>query len=593
MAKVQVLSTEVISRIAAGEVVDRPSSVVKELMENALDAGATRVEILLRSGGKTLIRVRDNGSGIAREDLDQLFTRHATSKIRSADDLEALISFGFRGEALYSIAAVSEVTVRTRTAEGDEGWELHLKGGRRERISPAAISGPGTEISVGEIFFNTPARKKFLKSDSSELDAVLQVFLPYALKYPERHFVLVHNDRTIYDLAPDPSFGERAARTLKLERSAVLEETFSLPGRAEVCRCVLGDINIQRPRRDIQYLFVNGRPVQHRNLSFHLNDVYRMIMPEGVHPFFVLFLQLPPEDVDVNIHPQKREVRIRGEAEIFGALRSAVERALMTRGTPRQIAETSLFPFGPSGASTIEGIPGERIIFGPGAVDPSERRDLPVPGERPGFFTQETRGDMPEVPSASLGVSVCERLERLRFLGTFASKYHLFEEGEGLIVVDQHAAQERILFERFLDQAARGEVEVQHLLIPQLVKLPPGDMLRWEACHAELEALGLLTARLDEETVSVNAIPGILKGPEALLRAVVADGQGARFDREAFARRACRASVMAGDRMSAAEAVHQMQALAACRDPMTCPHGRPVFIEIKTSFLDRQFFRTA
>ena len=342
MSKVHILPSDVIARIAAGEVVERPASVVKELVENALDAGATQVEVHLKEGGKSLIHIKDNGRGIPHDDLGVLFQRHATSKIASAEDLEKVLSLGFRGEALYSIGSVAEVNFRSLAEGAKEAWEIDVNGGVRSAARPAAMAGHGTEIRVKELFFNTPARKKFLKSDPSEVEQVLHVFLPYVLLYPERHFVLTHNGRTLVDLRAAADIIDRTARALNLEarhlisgEGAQAQEGFSL-------RLVLGDINIQRPRRDLQYLFVNGRPVQSRTVLFHVNDVYRLVMPEGAHPAFAVFLEVPPGDVDVNIHPAKREVRIRQEARLGGFLRAQAENVWMTSGGDSSICAGSM-----------------------------------------------------------------------------------------------------------------------------------------------------------------------------------------------------------------------------------------------------------
>ncbi len=593
MSAVHILPPDVIAKIAAGEVVDRPASVVKELMENALDAGASTIEVNLKGGGKTSIQIKDNGSGIARDDLERLFTRHATSKITHAEDLDALVSLGFRGEALYSIAAVSEVTVRTKT-EKAEGWEIFLRGGKREHVSPAAMASRGTEVNVEEIFFNTPARKKFLKADSSELDAVINVFLPYALQFPKHHFVLVHNDRKVYDLKPAENFASRAAEALNLEARHIIEVDDILAAENIRVKLILGDINIQRPRRDLQYFFVNGRPVQHKNLSFQVNDVCRMIMPEGVYPFFVVFIDVPALEVDVNIHPQKREVRLKNEGRIGSFLRQAVERALMTKGGAKEVgaplAHNPVFSFAAQGFSRQEGLPADRIIFAPGQT-----------GEVPTFRGME-RGEEAG-SSANTLISgdlfsqrdggIKDRLLRSRFLGTFARKYHLFEEGDSLFALDQHAAQERILFEKFLAQVRGGKVEGQRLLTPLVVKLTQSEMMIWESGEEDWKAFGFDTSRLDEGAVLIHAHPALLKQPEFVFRALLVEDKLSKRDHDAFARRACRASVMTGDAMSSFEAIHQLKELSLCQDPMTCPHGRPVFIELKVSFFDRQFLRSS
>ena len=599
MSKVHVLPPDVVSKIAAGEVVERPAAVVKELLENALDAGATKVEVLVRDGGKSSIVVRDNGSGIERADLETIFARHATSKIKSAGDLDNILSLGFRGEALYSIAAVSEVTLKTRTETSHEAWEMFLKGGHREKFLPAAVAAHGTEIRVDEIFFNTPARKKFLKSDSAEFDQILHIFVPYALLYPSLHFVLSHNGRTIYDLAPAASASARAAACLNLDERHIIESEARLADEGITIRFLLGDINIQRPRRDQQFIFVNHRPVQHKNIAYHMNEVYKLILPDGVHPFFVVFLELPPEDVDVNIHPTKREVRLRQEGRFTGFLRTTVEQALMTKGQAKAASdvfrfEETITESGPVATSSPEaGVPASRIVFAPqqkgGAPVFTPGFDTPAVPSRednyvaPSFFSDH----MPKTDQ-----TLKERLLAARFIGTFACKYHLFEEGQSLFLVDQHAAQERITFEKFKRQIDKGSVEVQPLLTPLVLKLTPGEMLAWEELKGALNELGLETTLFGEGAIAIQAYPMLLAAPENAVRALLGGDEVARTDKDALARRACRASVMAGDKMAQSEAAHQLKELMACQDPMTCPHGRPVFVELKEGFLDRQFLRT-
>jgi DNA mismatch repair protein MutL len=584
MAHVHVLSSDVIARIAAGEVVERPASVVKELMENALDAGATRVEVHLKEGGRTLIHVKDNGCGIACEDLGVLFNRHATSKIASADDLEKVLSLGFRGEALYSIGSVAEVNIKSRLAGSGDAWEMDVKGGVKGAARPAAMAGQGTEIRVQEIFFNTPARRKFLKSDASETEQVMNVFLPYTLLYPERHFVLTHNGRTLVDLAAAVHPVCRMAKALNLEeRHLIAGEKITAPEGVSL-RLLLGDINIQRPRRDLQYLFVNGRPVQSRNVLFHVNDVYRLLMPSGVHPAFAVFLEITPEDVDVNIHPAKREVRIRQEARLGGLLRVQAEMLLMTRGGAKEIpAAAPVFHFPPQGPVS-EGLAPERVIFAP-----QQRSTAPapvVPQEQPVFAGFEA--GMVEQRHGGLK----ERLARARFIGTFNRKYHLFEEGESLFLVDQHAAQERVLFEKFRRQVDAHEVEVQRLLTPLVVALTPQERLAFDALEEKLRLFGFEATLLDEGSLALHSFPVLLGETAVPARALLAGQDAGRADTDALARRACRASVMTGDRMHDDEAVHQLARLMMCDDPFTCPHGRPVFIELKTSFLDRHFLRS-
>jgi DNA mismatch repair protein MutL len=592
MSHIKVLSAEVISRIAAGEVVDRPASVVKELVENSLDAGAGRVEVHLKDGGKTLIHVSDNGQGIPRKDLEILFNRHATSKISTSQDLESILSFGFRGEALYSVAAVAEVLLKSRAQGETEAWEVAVRGGAHAPAVPAARAEAGTDIKVGEIFFNTPARKKFLKVDHSEFEQALNVVMPYALYYPGVQFLLTHNGRTVLDLRTEASFSARASRALGFNISHLIEADDRMPDRGLKVRFVLGDINIQRPRRDLQYFFVNGRPVASRNMAFHVNETYKLILPPSAYPFFMVMLELPPKEVDVNIHPAKREVRLHEEAKICSFLRQALERVLMTCGSAREvntaIPKSDVFEFSPGALNKEEGLPPERMVFGPGQKSRPFAFDRPAEAQRaPLLFTP------PHSEGAVAGVpQVRERFLRARFLGTFARKYHLFEEELSLFAVDQHAAQERIVFERFIRQIHSGQLEVQQLLLPVLIAATPQEMLAWENAQDRLSALGFETTLSGPSTIALNSHPAVLVNAEAAVRVLLAEEDLPRVDHDTVARRACRASVMAGDAMTPPEAVHQIRELFSCQDPFTCPHGRPVFIELKSTFLDRQFLRS-
>jgi DNA mismatch repair protein MutL len=599
MAKVRVLSPEVISKIAAGEVVERPASVVKELVENALDAGATRVEVHLKEGGKSLIHVRDNGGGIAKEDLSALFSRHATSKIVSSDDLEQVLSFGFRGEALYSVGAIAEVTLKSRLKDSTDTWQVQVNGGVRMDVCPAVLPEHGTDIKVESLFFNTPARRKFLKSDTAEAGACIEVVLSAALARPDVHFILTHNGKASFDLPVVPSLRERAAKALQLPAASIHE------GQGEIRKdnirwtLVVGDINIRRPRRDLQYIFVNGRPVQSKGLAFFMNEAFGLVFPQGTYGFFLAFLEIPPVDVDVNVHPAKREVRIRRESEIGMALRRSAEELLMTKSPAKEGAsDEPIFPFMPTAMDKGDGLSVEKIIFGPG-----QKSALPEAVESrndDAFPWKSTERVIPVradvEPAASFvspaPLSLVDRLTHARFIGTFDRKYHLLEEAGSLFVIDQHAAQERIIFEKFYQQVVSANVEVQPLLVPVLIRIDPREAMAFEELAEAMKTLGFDVTLFDDATLALQAYPQLLKYPEDAVRLLLTREALAKADPESLARRACRASVMAGDRMAEVEVLHQIAELLVCKDPYTCPHGRPVVIELKTSFLDRQFLRT-
>jgi len=583
MHKVHILSPEIISKIAAGEVIERPASVLKELVENSLDAAADAIEIRLEDAGKKLIEVKDNGHGIAHEDLKTIFSRHATSKIASMDDLFAIRSLGFRGEALYSIAAISHVSVHSRSETQDSGWSLHLRGGEDFHMRPCSFNAHGTEISVKELFFNTPARKKFLKSNTAEMHQVLNTLIPYALLHNEVRFSLVHEEKTLLDVAPASDLTKRMAEVLNLDPKHLLETQKSFPDRRLSVHLILGDINIKRTRRDLQFIFVNGRPVQNKTIAFHINQTYRLIMPPDLYPCFAAYINVPPQEVDVNIHPTKREVKIKDEREICAVLRSLCEQTLMSSGPAKQAA--SGFQ-GPSVYREIEApvpLDGQEGFFS--SEDYAYPRSSDGQGSR-GFFIPEN--DL----FAAKGEDLRSRLAASRYIGGFMNKFLLFEMNRSLFVVDQHAAAERITYERLIRQMEKGAVEVQNLLSPILVKLTPQELLVWEEAKDQLNILGLSVTQWDEETVAVHAHPLFLKDIARTIQNLLAGENLAKCDHDAMARRACRSSVMAGDKLTPEEAEHFREQLLKCLDPFTCPHGRPTVIELTEDFLDKQFLRT-
>ncbi|MBF0531620.1 MAG: DNA mismatch repair endonuclease MutL [Candidatus Omnitrophica bacterium] len=599
MSKVTILSPEVISKIAAGEVVERPASVVKELLENSLDAGADRVAIVLEEAGKKLIRVEDNGCGIDPGDLDRLFHRHATSKIQTADDLFDIHSLGFRGEALYSIAAVGDVTLQTKTADSDSGWLVHTRGSERLAKKPCNFAGTGTIMSVQELFFNTPARKKFLKADTAELNQILHIFIPYAISRPGCRMKLDHNGRTLYDLAPADNLPARLAEVLNIERKNLLHNHHYFGDTKTDIELILGDINLARPRRDMQYIFVNGRPVQNKAITFHVNQVYRLLLPGEVAPVFAILINLPPEDVDTNIHPTKREVKIKNESALGGLLKSFCEQVLMTGSKAKSVIFESPAaaptPDSPRLYETIDGKPTDApevredtAVYR--ATTPTTEYSYPrtrdAAQEQAEFFTA-----LSEKTAAASSGNLHETLQAGHYLGAFQNKYLIFASGESLLFVDQHAAQERILFEQLITQMHKGQIEVQQLLTPILVKLSQPEILLWEDAQKILEELGFSTTLFDNETVGVHSCPVLLKNADQVVRELLAGGTLARVDHETLARRACRASVMTGERLTPEQTVYQRGQLLACLNPFTCPHGRPTVVELTITELDKYFLR--
>lgn len=580
MGKIQILPAEIISKIAAGEVIERPASVVKELMENSLDAETSSIELRLKQAGKTLIQIKDSGTGIEPQDMEKVFLRHSTSKISSIEDLYKINSLGFRGEALYSIAAISDTVLRSKTKLSESGWEIHCRG--NEIISLRPISHTtGTEIEIKELFYNTPARKKFLKSDSSELNQILDTFIPYTLLYPEIRFLLSNNEKIIFDLIPEKDYLSRAAKALNLDKEHILEDKYAFKEQDICIKLILGDINIQRANKGLQFIFINGRPIQNRNLSFHLNQVYKLIMPDEAKPFFAVFITMPCENIDVNVHPAKREVKIKDEQSLISLLRYSCEQTLMTKGKAKQIKPAFKTEQTPVEYKESESYQTPSIIKEPAR---NYNTNTCTKEENLIFFQDQ------EI-SVKQQNTLADKLACAEFIGIFRRKYLLFEANNSLLVIDQHAAHERISYEKLTQQIESGKVEVQNLLTPVLMRLTQQELLVWEEIKTKLEELGFSTSAWDEESIAIHSHPQLIDNPEKAARNILSGNDTAKSDITTLARRACRQSVMTGDRIKKEQAVFLKNELLKCKTPFACPHGRPTTVEIQESFLNKQFLR--
>jgi DNA mismatch repair protein MutL len=581
MSKVHILPSEIVAKIAAGEVIERPSSVLKELLENSLDAKADSIEVNLKGAGKTLVQIKDNGSGMAADDMDTIFSRHATSKIQKLDDLYNIGTLGFRGEALYSIGAVSDILVRSKTKQQDSGWEVHLRGNEKISKKPVTMQ-TGTEIEVNELFYNTPARKKFLKSNTSELNHIIDTFVPYALLYPEARFVLNHETKKLIQLEPSKDIIQRIADCLHLERKHIIEDEKEFSQEKLKIRLVLGDINIQRTRKDMQFIFINSRPVIERAISFHMNEIYRLIFSPGVYPFFCVFITMPPSDLDVNVHPTKREVKIKDQLWLISFLRPFCENLLMTKSKARQ-AE-AVFKMPESTGSNFESRAPESEIqpFSPGSGKAQEQYRLSLQQNIALYKTEISDGKKQDLK---------EKLRQARYLGNLLKKYLLFETSDSLLVIDQHATQERISFEKLKDQMEKGKIQIQQLLVPVLIKITSQELVMWEEVQENLQEIGFTTSLFDKETLAIHSHPQLISDPENSVRNLLSGENIKLCDIETLARRACRSSVMAGFSMNKEQAEYQRSALILCKDPFTCPHGRPTVVEIPEESLSKQFLR--
>jgi len=586
MAKVHILSPDVAQRIAAGEVIERPASVLKELIENSIDAAAQSITISLEAAGRRLIRVQDSGCGVAPEDIERLFHRHSTSKIAAFEDLSTLSTLGFRGEALYSIGAVADVLFRSRIHGASEGWELHVRGGERLGFKPCAMA-EGTMVEVRELFFNTPARRKFLKTDSSEMRACLDVCIAHAIASPLISFTLSAG-RTSLAFPSEEGARERMARVVNLPREQLFEVEQEVPEHHALLRIVAGDHNLQRPRKDLQFVIVSGRPVSSKAISFAINRAYEAFIPPGKYGCFAVFLTIPSSAVDVNIHPTKREVKIAGESTISRVAASCIAATIASRGTAKAyLLEPRI------GAQSSRHFSVSR-----GEPSPLQQRETPVgTGESAAGYLAASAQVEALFPGIAAGgtrvTSLRESLSRATYLGSFRQKYLLFEGMSALLVIDQHAAHERVTYEALKRQIEQNRLEVQQMLMPLLLKLSPQEMLAWKERNDLLAEMGFSSTAWGEGEIAVYSHPQVISTPEDAVRSLLAEEAIPRADKAALARRACRRSLMAGTSLTRDEAETLKKALLACEEPLVCPHGRPTVIALDEHSLARQFLRKA
>ncbi|MEX2238319.1 MAG: DNA mismatch repair endonuclease MutL [Dehalococcoidia bacterium] len=572
--RIRQLPDALASRIAAGEVVERPAAVVKELVENALDAGARRVEIEVAGGGLELICVSDDGRGIDPEQLELAFARHATSKLAEGDSLFAIGSLGFRGEALPSIAAVAEVELVSRLHGEDAGAAVLYRFGEMVRKT-AKGAAAGTSVRVRRLFAQQPARLKFLRSRASEYQQIAAVAEHYALARTDIAFRLVIDGRQALLTAGDGD-GRRALAAVyghELARQMLPAGPYS--DRGVAIEGWIAPPHLTRSTRQDLSLFVNGRWVLNRRLLFALDDAFQGLMPRGRHPIAVIFVDLPLDEVDVNAHPTKAEVRFRDEGAIFGVLQKALRQALssfapaptMTGGWP--VSEEAAYAV-PSGA------PGNGHLFdGP-----------PVQFGAPAFEEGATQ-ERPTVRS---------RLPLLRVLGQMGTTYVVAEGPDGMYLIDQHTAHERVLFDQI---AARGESpgDVQALLVPVPVELSPAQVSALKDFSAELALSGFQLDEIDGGAYMLRCVPGPLAGKDPaaglseLLSSLIDDAGAPDRRWKVRATLACHAAVRAGMTLTQEEMRELISQLEACEEPLACPHGRPALVHLPVEALDRQFGR--
>jgi DNA mismatch repair protein MutL len=607
MSRIHLLPDTLVSQIAAGEVVERPASVVKELVENALDAGAGLIEIQLESGGKARIAIGDDGWGMGRDDALLAFDRHATSKIASFDDLERVATLGFRGEALATVAAVARVEMTTAEQPG-EGHRVLIEGGR-VRVAEPFARARGTTIDVRSLFFNVPARRKFLKAPQTELRRCVEVVQGYALARPDVRFQVSHEGRELLDALPAPGTAagsrERIGQIFGPELARELAEIPAGQGREEeAIHGFVGTPATARGRR--HFIYVNRRLIRDRAV---LATFYRAVRDEWKgedFPALFLFLDIPPEEVDVNVHPQKAEVRFRDPGlldRIYDALRRALERARGEEAAPlRPPASEPYVPFAWQGLGEQRApVAWDRPSAGPaevtGAPWPSGSVELPVIPTRlatPSYAPIER----PMVPLSGRHGEA----RPFRLLGQYKGTLIMLEGPDGLYLIDQHVAHERILYERLRRAMATERPPVQHLLTPVLLDLAPAERLRLAELASGLEEHGFGLTVLSGNTLALTSTPGALSAGDAekLLRSLAADsGDGtagaADLSRQILenlaASMACKAAVKMHHPLSAPEMEALVAELFTAEQPYACPHGRPIVLQMTDSDLERRFGR--
>jgi DNA mismatch repair protein MutL len=604
MSKIRVLADHVANQIAAGEVVERPASVAKELVENSIDARATRITIEIEAGGRRLLKVSDDGEGMVRDDAVLAFERHATSKIRNSEDLAAIGTLGFRGEALASIASVARVELITSTEGAAAATRVGIDGGRMRDVKDAAHPR-GTTITVRDLFFNVPARRKFLRSEATETFHLTNLVTHYALAHPEIAFAFVNNGREVVRAVPAKNLRERAYQIFGEE---FLENLLEVDGGDALVARVTGYVSAPRDRRtsrDSQYLFVNRRFVRDRMIGRSLSEGYRSILPHGVYPAALLFIETPLEEVDVNVHPAKTEVRFRRSAAVADAVREAVKNALASTGyvppEPRAPEELPLPQIQAATAAVSISSPQPRIEFAPLPSGEEIARDIEElirssssvksPASTPPLDSASKLAR--EVTSETLSANI-------RPLGQLEESFIIATDDEGLLLIDQHVAHERVLFDKYRALEAERRTESQQLLVPETFDLTPAQAAVFDQLAPEFETYGFELMRLSGRTVAIRAVPADLPAGEArnmlseLLDTVDAEKKTSARETlrdEIAASLACHAAIKVNMPLAPEKMRWLIDRLLQTSSPTTCPHGRPIILRLQMRDILKSFHR--
>jgi DNA mismatch repair protein MutL len=588
---IRILPPELASKIAAGEVVQRPASVVKELIENSIDAGALSVTIVIKEAGKSLIQVVDDGEGMSASDARVAFERHATSKISSYDDLENIRTLGFRGEALASIAAVAQVELKTKRASDEAGAFVRIDGGEVKKDGKVGME-PGTSVSVKNLFYNTPARKHFLKSNATEFKHIYETIQRFAISHPEIAFQFVSEAEAVLDVKPSTLddrliefFGEKQVKSLlPVEEHGEIFQTSGYLGKPEYARRVPSE----------QFLFLNKRFIINRNLNHAVYSGYEHLIEKGSYPFVLLFLEIDPRRVDVNVHPTKLEVKFEDERSVYRFIMLAVRRTLSEHNLiPSVTVESDV------GTESASKLSFRRVSFDRARSGAFSVRATPSShpfdvGELVRSTDQEVQELEPSRAETKEGLA-----PTIRPLAQIQDKYILCEAPSGLMIIDQHAAHERILYEQVLPRLEREAGQSQQLIFPQTLELSPADYEVVRELLAFLGRIGFQVKLFGKQTIVVEGVPPDVKpGHETTIFREMLDeykdeARNPKSDaRDRIAKSyACRAAIKAGDKLSLQEMASLIDRLFTTQVPYVCPHGRPVSIKLSVEELDKRFGR--
>ena len=614
MGRIRLLSETVASQVAAGEVVERPASVVKELVENSLDAGARNIDIAIRRGGISLVRVMDDGCGMGRDDALLSLERHATSKIRSAADLQAIATLGFRGEALPSIASVSRFRVSTREAGAIAGTEIIVNGGKIDVVRDGG-EAPGTQVKVRSLFYNLPARRKFLRSENTESRNIEHQIHLQAIGHPDIGFSLTRDERILFQLPPTATLGDRIRDLYGVELLQRLVEVTGAASAKIQISGFIGQAGLSRQSRSQQLVFVNGRAIESNLITGGVREGYHTALMKGQYAVTFLFVEIDPAAVDVNVHPAKREVRFRDPNNVREAVVRCIQQTLEHARANWQEKFTAPIRPEPLAADSVKTI-SDLTLRSEVTATEATHRELPHLGTVAGVADpgRMQRSDivgqahrLPATPTDSATDAVALQREALKaaqqqfeIIGVLSKLYVLMENSNGLVLVDQHAAHERVLFEELRRRMEQQGVPTQKLLLPQTFDVPPRDADWIEQNLSVLQKMGIGIESFGPDTFKIDSLPSFLDVSDAaqFMRKVIDDlksttnnASAMRLGEEMIAKTVCRHAVKANDPLRYLEVEKLIRDLLDCDLPYCCPHGRPTMIQISLAELEKKFGR--